>query len=119
MTYIYIYMIRIFYFNSLIDSHLLNFFRFKNLDSAHYILNTRKLRSLGFMFKSIEEMLDDCVASPVEQGYLTFPSSNTPLYNQLNPHNSCIIMPLGYPPKNKNPASNLITNKYIKTVISI
>ncbi|KAL2332343.1 hypothetical protein Fmac_019924 [Flemingia macrophylla] len=45
--------------------------RLQKLDRQHYELNTGKLRSLGFQFKSIEEMFDDCIASLVKQGHLT------------------------------------------------
>ncbi|TKY48201.1 Tetraketide alpha-pyrone reductase 1 [Spatholobus suberectus] len=44
---------------------------FEKLDRPHYELNTGKLRSLGFKFKSIEEMFDDCIASLVKQGHLS------------------------------------------------
>ncbi|KAJ1394650.1 hypothetical protein SESBI_34026 [Sesbania bispinosa] len=44
---------------------------FQKLDRPHYELSTGKLRSLGFEFKSIEEMFKDCIASLVEQGHLT------------------------------------------------
>ncbi|EOA18054.1 hypothetical protein CARUB_v10006500mg [Capsella rubella] len=30
-----------------------------------------EIQSLGFKFKSLEEMFDDCIASLVEQGYLS------------------------------------------------
>ncbi|ERN11436.1 tetraketide alpha-pyrone reductase 1 [Amborella trichopoda] len=36
----------------------------------YYELNTFKLENLGFTFRSIEEMFDDCVESLKEQGYL-------------------------------------------------
>ncbi|KAL5980148.1 hypothetical protein ACLOJK_036615 [Asimina triloba] len=36
----------------------------------YYDFNTGKLRSLGFEFKGIEEMFDDCIASLKEQGHL-------------------------------------------------
>ncbi|XP_010270636.1 PREDICTED: tetraketide alpha-pyrone reductase 1 isoform X2 [Nelumbo nucifera] len=39
-------------------------------DRPYYEFNTSKLESLGFKFKSIEEMFDDCVASLREQGHL-------------------------------------------------
>jgi len=48
-------------------------FRFKKLDRPHYELTTGKLESVGFKFKSVEEMFDDCFASFVEQGHLTLP----------------------------------------------
>ncbi|KAL6965176.1 Tetraketide alpha-pyrone reductase 1 [Sarracenia purpurea var. burkii] len=45
--------------------------RFEVVDrSSYYEFNTSKLRSLGFKFKSIEEMFDDCVASLMAQGHL-------------------------------------------------
>ncbi|XP_057496266.1 tetraketide alpha-pyrone reductase 1 [Actinidia eriantha] len=44
--------------------------RFETLVRPYYELNTSKLRSLGFKFKSIEEMFDDCIASLTEQGHL-------------------------------------------------
>ncbi|XP_043711391.1 tetraketide alpha-pyrone reductase 1 [Telopea speciosissima] len=37
---------------------------------AYYELNTSKVKSLGFNFKSIEEMFDDCIASLKEQGHI-------------------------------------------------
>ncbi|KAG6709050.1 tetraketide alpha-pyrone reductase 1 [Carya illinoinensis] len=45
--------------------------RFEQLNRPYYELNTSKLESLGFKFKSIQEMFDDCIASLVEQGYLS------------------------------------------------
>ncbi|XP_042507082.1 tetraketide alpha-pyrone reductase 1 [Macadamia integrifolia] len=39
-------------------------------DRAYYNYNTSKVESLGFNFRSIEEMFDDCVASLKEQGRL-------------------------------------------------
>ncbi|KAL9323089.1 hypothetical protein ACSQ67_011142 [Phaseolus vulgaris] len=47
--------------------------RFEKVDRAQYQLNTQKLKSLGFKFKSIEEMFDDCIASLAKQGHLTIP----------------------------------------------
>ncbi|XP_058774159.1 tetraketide alpha-pyrone reductase 1 [Vicia villosa] len=47
--------------------------RFKKLNRPHYELNTSKIESLGFKFKSVEEMFDDCIASFVEEGHLTLP----------------------------------------------
>ncbi|KAI3409149.1 Epimerase domain-containing protein [Psidium guajava] len=44
--------------------------RFEPLDRPYYEYNTLKLKSLGFEFKSAEEMFDDCLASLVEQGHL-------------------------------------------------
>ncbi|GAB2302509.1 Tetraketide alpha-pyrone reductase 1 [Dionaea muscipula] len=47
--------------------------RFEKLDRPHYEFNTNKVTSLGFKFKSIEEMFDDCVVSLIDQGYLSSP----------------------------------------------
>ncbi|CAJ1955290.1 unnamed protein product [Sphenostylis stenocarpa] len=44
--------------------------RFDKLYRPPYELNTQKMRSLGFKFKTIEEMFDDCIASLVKQGHL-------------------------------------------------
>ncbi|CAB4291063.1 unnamed protein product [Prunus armeniaca] len=44
---------------------------FEQLGRPRYDLNTSKLKSLGFKFKTIQEMFDDCIASLVEQGHLT------------------------------------------------
>ncbi|GMN50156.1 hypothetical protein TIFTF001_019321 [Ficus carica] len=44
--------------------------RFEELNRPYYDFNTLKLRSLGFKFKTIDEMFDDCIASFVEQGHL-------------------------------------------------
>ncbi|KAL2925378.1 Tetraketide alpha-pyrone reductase 1 [Bienertia sinuspersici] len=44
--------------------------RFKKLDRPYYTFNTSKIESLGFKFKSVEEMFDDCVKSLVMQGHL-------------------------------------------------
>ncbi|CAL9023054.1 unnamed protein product [Prunus brigantina] len=41
--------------------------RFEQLGRPRYDLNTSKLKSLGFKFKTIQEMFDDCIASLVEQ----------------------------------------------------
>ncbi|KAL5789057.1 hypothetical protein ACOSP7_006006 [Xanthoceras sorbifolium] len=46
--------------------------RFERLNRPYYEFNTSKLTSLGFKFKSIQEMFDDCIASFVKQGYLSF-----------------------------------------------
>lgn len=46
--------------------------RFTRVDRPYYDLKTAKLKSLGFTFKSVEEMFDDCILSLVEQGYLSF-----------------------------------------------
>ncbi|KAL6271029.1 hypothetical protein ACE6H2_027940 [Prunus campanulata] len=45
--------------------------RFEQLGRPRYDLNTSKLKSLGFKFKTIQDMFDDCIASLVEQGHLT------------------------------------------------
>ncbi|KAK3000832.1 hypothetical protein RJ639_046574 [Escallonia herrerae] len=47
--------------------------RFERLDRPYYELNTSKLRSLGFKFKSIEEMFHDCITSLMEHGHLSLP----------------------------------------------
>ncbi|KAF6161875.1 hypothetical protein GIB67_002585 [Kingdonia uniflora] len=44
--------------------------RFEQFVRPHYDLDTSKLHSLGFKFKGIEEMFDDCIASLREQGHL-------------------------------------------------
>ncbi|CAN6688348.1 unnamed protein product [Malus baccata var. baccata] len=44
--------------------------RFEQLGRPHYEMNTSKMESLGFKFKNIQEMFDDCIASLVEQGHL-------------------------------------------------
>ncbi|KAK4561868.1 hypothetical protein RGQ29_004642 [Quercus rubra] len=44
--------------------------RFEPLNRPCYEFNTSKFKSLGFKFKSIQEMFDDCIASLVEQGHL-------------------------------------------------
>ncbi|XP_044507484.1 tetraketide alpha-pyrone reductase 1 [Mangifera indica] len=44
--------------------------RFVELNRPYYEFNTSKLTSLGFKFKSIEEMFDDCIAWFVQQGYI-------------------------------------------------
>ncbi|KAF5183942.1 Cinnamoyl-coa reductase protein [Thalictrum thalictroides] len=43
---------------------------FQLFDRPYYEINTSKLKGLGFKFKGIEEMFDDCVASLKEQGHL-------------------------------------------------
>ncbi|KAH1145048.1 hypothetical protein AAZX31_15G017900 [Glycine max] len=53
--------------------------RFEKLDRPHYELNTGKLRSLGFKFKSVEEMFDDCIASLVKQGHVTLHQGHGPI----------------------------------------
>ncbi|XP_047312057.1 tetraketide alpha-pyrone reductase 1 [Impatiens glandulifera] len=46
--------------------------RFKELGRPNYELNTSKLEEgLGFKFKSIEEMFDDCIASLAAQGHIS------------------------------------------------
>ncbi|KAL6271028.1 hypothetical protein ACE6H2_027939 [Prunus campanulata] len=45
--------------------------RFEQLGRPRYDFDTSKLKSLGFKFKTIQEMFDDCIASLVEQGHLT------------------------------------------------
>ncbi|XP_039008615.1 tetraketide alpha-pyrone reductase 1-like [Hibiscus syriacus] len=45
--------------------------RFVQLERPYYEFNTSKIRSLGFKFKPIEEMFDDCIESLVEQGHLS------------------------------------------------
>ncbi|KAB1207657.1 Tetraketide alpha-pyrone reductase 1 [Morella rubra] len=44
---------------------------FVKLGRPYYEFNTSKLESLGFEFKSIQEMFDDCIASLVEKGHLS------------------------------------------------
>ncbi|KAJ0051521.1 hypothetical protein Pint_02374 [Pistacia integerrima] len=44
--------------------------RFEELKRPYYEFNTSKLTTLGFKFKSIEEMFDDCIAWFVQQGYI-------------------------------------------------
>lgn len=61
---------------SMLSARYLNFpipKRFEALDKPYYELNTSKLTSLGFKFKSIEEMFDDCIASLTAQGHLRSP----------------------------------------------
>nr|XP_029122796.1 tetraketide alpha-pyrone reductase 1 isoform X3 [Elaeis guineensis] len=45
--------------------------RFKNYygKTPYYEFNTSKLQDLGFMFRGIEEMFDDCIRSLKEHGY--------------------------------------------------
>ncbi|MFQ6635953.1 hypothetical protein Gotur_012562 [Gossypium turneri] len=43
---------------------------FAKLDRTYYEFNTSKLTSLGFKFRPIEEMFDDCIKALVEQGHL-------------------------------------------------
>lgn len=49
---------------------IVGLFRFEPLNRPYYEFNTSKFKSLGFKFKSIQEMFDDCIASLVEQGHL-------------------------------------------------
>ena len=49
---------------------IVGLFRFEPLNRPCYEFNTSKFKSLGFKFKSIQEMFDDCIASLVEQGHL-------------------------------------------------
>ncbi|KAF8406776.1 hypothetical protein HHK36_008868 [Tetracentron sinense] len=44
--------------------------RFECLDRPNYEFNTSKMNKLGFKFKGIEEMFDDCIASLKQQGHL-------------------------------------------------
>ncbi|KAI3729001.1 hypothetical protein L6452_17647 [Arctium lappa] len=45
--------------------------RFEQHDRPYYEFDTTKLKSLGFKFKPIQEMFDDCITSLVEQGHLS------------------------------------------------
>ncbi|KAK3199971.1 hypothetical protein Dsin_023386 [Dipteronia sinensis] len=45
--------------------------RFEKQNIPYYEFNTSKLTSLGFKFKSVQEMFDDGIASFVKQGYLS------------------------------------------------
>ncbi|KAK9033907.1 hypothetical protein V6N11_050088 [Hibiscus sabdariffa] len=45
--------------------------RFPQLDRPYYELNTSKITGLGFKFRPIEEMFDDCIKSLAEQGHLS------------------------------------------------
>ncbi|KAI9390117.1 hypothetical protein POPTR_008G138600v4 [Populus trichocarpa] len=45
--------------------------RFEQLRRPYYEFNTSRLERLGFKFKPIQEMFDDCIASLVEQGHLS------------------------------------------------
>ncbi|CAN1760824.1 Tetraketide alpha-pyrone reductase 1 [Linum perenne] len=51
--------------------------RFPELNRPYYEFDTSKMKGLGFSFKSMEEMFDDCVASLVEQGHLILPPNTT------------------------------------------
>lgn len=44
--------------------------RYPSLPIPYYDFDTSKIKSLGFKFRPIEDMFDDCVTSLVEQGYL-------------------------------------------------
>lgn len=46
-------------------------FRFDRQNRPYYEFNTSKLTRLGFKFKSVEEMFDDCISSFVKQSYLS------------------------------------------------
>ncbi|KAJ6988264.1 tetraketide alpha-pyrone reductase 1 [Populus alba] len=45
--------------------------RFEQLKRPYYEFDTSRLERLGFKFKPIQEMFDDCIASLVEQGHLS------------------------------------------------
>ncbi|KAM7470991.1 hypothetical protein LguiA_009174 [Lonicera macranthoides] len=45
--------------------------RFEVIDRPYFEFNTSKIKNLGFTFKTIEEMFDDCIKSLVEQGHLS------------------------------------------------
>nr|GEU36847.1 tetraketide alpha-pyrone reductase 1 [Tanacetum cinerariifolium] len=47
--------------------------RFEQHERPYYQFNTNKIKSLGFTFKSIPEMFDDCITSLVAQGHLSIP----------------------------------------------
>ncbi|GJU98680.1 tetraketide alpha-pyrone reductase 1 [Tanacetum coccineum] len=47
--------------------------RFEQHERPYYDFNTNKIKSLGFTFKSIPEMFDDCITSLVAQGHLSIP----------------------------------------------
>ncbi|KAF5754715.1 hypothetical protein HanXRQr2_Chr17g0794421 [Helianthus annuus] len=47
--------------------------RFEQHDRPYYELSTAKIKSLGFKFKTIQEMFDDCITSLVAQGHLSIP----------------------------------------------
>ncbi|MBA0716904.1 hypothetical protein Golax_004757 [Gossypium laxum] len=49
---------------------------FEKLDRPYYEFNTSKIRSLGFKFRPIEEMFDDCIESLVEKGLLSLHSAH-------------------------------------------
>ncbi|MFQ6635952.1 hypothetical protein Gotur_013009 [Gossypium turneri] len=49
---------------------------FAKLDRPYYEFNTSKIRSLGFKFRPIEEMFDDCIESLVEKGLLSLHSAH-------------------------------------------
>ncbi|OMO72132.1 NAD-dependent epimerase/dehydratase [Corchorus capsularis] len=44
--------------------------RFEEDGRPYYEFNTSKIKSLGFNFRPIEDMFDDCIESLVEQGHL-------------------------------------------------
>ncbi|KAL8091405.1 hypothetical protein AgCh_033860 [Apium graveolens] len=58
------------YMDYMVPMELLTLYRFEKLDRPYYELDTTKLRSLGFNFKSLEEIFDDCVAYLKDQGHL-------------------------------------------------
>ncbi|KAI4342190.1 hypothetical protein MLD38_026841 [Melastoma candidum] len=45
--------------------------RFELINRPRYEFDTSKVRSLGFEFKPMEQMFDDCVTSLVDQGYIS------------------------------------------------
>ncbi|XP_012435980.1 tetraketide alpha-pyrone reductase 1 [Gossypium raimondii] len=49
---------------------------FAKLDRPYYEFDTSKIRSLGFKFRPIEEMFDDCIESLVEKGLLSLHSAH-------------------------------------------
>ena len=53
-----------------VDVNFDRYFRFEQIKRPYYEFNTSKLKSLGFKFKSIQDMFDDCIASLVKQGHL-------------------------------------------------
>ncbi|KAL4347240.1 hypothetical protein GQ457_17G012850 [Hibiscus cannabinus] len=50
--------------------------RFPQLDRPYYEFNTSKITSLGFKFRPIEEMFDDCIESLAEQGHLSLQTAD-------------------------------------------
>ena len=51
------------------DIYLYGNIRFDVPDKQYYEFNTSKFKSLEFKFKTIQEMLDDCIASLVKKGH--------------------------------------------------